>query len=265
MISYINKKITYILIYVIFFIGEEMLIFRKSRIYIILFIIFLLMLICEIYNSIYIKKEKKENIPVVAMPINNKVIILDAGHGLPDKGAQSNSGISESSINLKIVLRLQKLLENTGSIVILTRSDENGIHDLENNNIKNKKKSEIKNRTIIGNNSNADIFISIHLNKGDDASYKGFQVFYKNNEESKNLAKSIHNSLKNNVSKENKREILSIKDKYIIDNVEIPIVIVECGFLSNSNECNLLNTEEYQNKLAWGIYIGINDYFYENK
>ena len=174
------------------------------------------------------------------------------------------TGISEADINLKITLKVQNLLEQAGANVILTRSDENGIYDLDKKTLREKKVSDIKNRVIIGNNSDADIFVSIHLNKIPQSQYWGWQTFFKQgNENSEKLAKSLQNGLNETIQKENKREALKIENIYIVDHIEIPISIVECGFLSNLEEKELLQTEEYQNKLAWGIYIGIMDYFLE--
>lgn len=188
--------------------------------------------------------------------------MLDIGE--PDNGAESANGTTENSINLKITLKVQKLLEQSGATVILTRSDENGIYDLDKKTLKEMKVSDIKNRVKIGNEASADIFVSIHLNKIPQSQYYGWQTFFKkDNENSIKLAKSIQSNLNNAVQRENKRESLAITGKYIIDNVEIPTTIVECGFLSNPEEEALLQTDEYQNKLAWGIYNGIMDYFYE--
>ena len=155
------------------------------------------------------------------------------------------------------------MLEEAGSTVILTRSDEKGIYEEESNTLREKKVSDIKNRVKIGNESSADIFVSIHLNKIPQQQYWGWQTFFKDgNEESKKLAESLQNGINQTIQKENKRESLKIENIYIVDHVEIPIAIVECGFLSNEEEEKLLQTEEYQNKLAWGIYVGIMDYFY---
>lgn len=165
---------------------------------------------------------------------------------------------------MKIVLKVQNLLEQAGSTVILTRSDENGVYDLDKKTLREKKISDIKNRVKIGNESEANIFVSIHLNKIPQQQYWGWQTFYKNeNEDSKRLAQALQNSLNQTIQKENKREALKIENIYIIENVEIPTAIVECGFLSNQEELTLLQTEEYQDRLAWGIYIGIMDYFLE--
>lgn len=159
---------------------------------------------------------------------------------------------------------MQNLLEQSGATVILTRSDENGIYDLDMQTLREKKVSDIKNRVKIGNESSADIFVSVHLNKIPQSQYYGWQTFFKkNNEHSIKLAQSIQNSLNDSIQRENKREPLAITGKYIVEHTEIPITIVECGFLSNVEEEALLQTDEYQNRLAWGIYTGIMDYFYE--
>lgn len=195
-------------------------------------------------------------------PISNHVVILDAGHGLPDGGAESVDGTYESTINLSIVEKLQKLLETSSCTVVLTRSDENGIYELDADTIRKKKISDMKNRVEIGNHSGAEIFVSIHLNKIPSPKYSGWQTFYKkDNENSIKLANSIQENLNYSIQKENKRVPEKVPDIYLAKNLEIPFTIVECGFLSNSNECSLLQTDEYQEKLAWGIYTGIMDYF----
>lgn len=205
-----------------------------------------------------------ELIPTMTLPVTNKVIVLDAGHGSPDDGATSSNGISEAQINLKITLKLQKLLESSGATVILTRYDENGIYELDSQTISQKKVSDIKNRVKIGNESSADIFVSIHLNKISEKQYFGWQTFYKDgNENSKTLATLIQNNLNSTINTENNRVPLVLNNVYIMKHIEIPIALVECGFLSNDTEEALLVTDEYQDKLAWGIYNGIMDYFYK--
>lgn len=236
-----------------------MLYIRKNKIYFTLIII-------AIFSVSFISSvimEKEEYIVTVSLPISNKTIVLDAGHGTPDEGAESSNGISEASINLIITRKVQTLLEQSGCNVILTRSDENGIYDLDSKTLREKKVSDIKNRVKIGNESSADAFVSIHLNKIPQSQYYGWQTFFKvNSEESEALAKSLQEELNSSIQRKNKREALKITGKYIIDHVEIPIAIIECGFLSNPEEEYLLQQNEYQDKIAWGIYNGIMDYFY---
>ena len=246
-----------------------MIIINKKRMLLIVFTLIMSISVCQM-NTKNIEKvnkyiENKENTKMVnAVPVSNKVIVIDAGHGNPDGGAVGNTGTIEADINLKIALKLQKVLEESGAVVILTRSDENGIYDNEEESIGKKKVSDIKNRVKIGNKSSADIFVSIHLNKLEQKQYDGWQTFYKkSSDDGKKLAECIQNALNENMDKENNRIAKNIDNVYIIKNVEIPTTIVECGFLSNYEEEEKLKKEEYQDKLAYGIYIGIMDYFYK--
>lgn len=209
-------------------------------------------------------KNDSKSQETTAVPVSGKKVILDAGHGKPDEGAQSSNGTTEAEINLKIALKVQNLLEQSGCTVVLTRSDENAIYDLNAKTLKQKKISDIRNRVKIGNESSADIFVSIHLNKIPQQQYWGWQCFFKDgNEKSIKLAKSLQSNLNDAIQKENKRVAMKIDNIYIVKNVEIPLSIVECGFLSNQEEEKQLLDENYQDKLAWGIYNGILDYFYE--
>lgn len=214
--------------------------------------------------GVAILHDKKESVPTVSLPVSGKTIVIDAGHGKPDEGAQSSRGTTEAETNLKIALKLQNLLEQSGSSVILTRSDENAIYDLDAKTLKEKKISDIHNRVKIGNESSADIFVSIHLNKIPQQQYDGWQTFYNaESQDGQKLAVAIQNNLNNAIQKENNRVAKSIENIYIIKHVEIPITIVECGFLSNPEEEQKLLEDEYQDRLAWGIYNGIVDYFYQ--
>ena len=174
-------------------------------------------------------------------------------------------GTTEAQINLKIALKLQNLLEISGSTVILTRSDENSICSLDSKTLRQKKVSDIKNRIKIGNETSSDIFVSIHLNKIPESQYWGWQCFYKDKDENSiELAKQIQNNLNEAIQKDNKRVAMKLNTVYLMKHVEIPISIVECGFLSNPEEEKQLLDEQYQDKLAWGIYNGIIDYFYNS-
>ena len=229
-------------------------------------IIIVIIFICislVMYGIINMRRLPNQVASVNALPITNKVIVIDAGHGLPDEGAVGFNGTTEQAINLSISLKLQKLIEQSGAKVVLTRSDENGIYSLDSKSIRNKKVSDIKNRVEIGNNSNADVFISIHLNKYPPSEiYRGWQTFYQNNnEKSKQLSNIIQNNLSNNIEFKNDRTPMPITGIYIMDHVQIPSVIIECGFLSNPEEVRLLKEDTYQNKLAWGIYTGLQEYF----
>ena len=222
-------------------------------------------LLISLFVFVFQVASSKQTVQTVSLPVSNKVIVLDAGHGKPDEGAQSSNGTTEAETNLKITLKVQSLLEQSGATVVLTRSDENAIYDLDKTTIRQKKISDIHNRVKIGNESSADIFVSIHLNKISQQQYYGWQCFYKQNDEkSTALAKSLQENLNDSIQKENKRVSMKLDNVYIIKHVEIPISIVECGFLSNPEEETQLLSDDYQNRLAWGIYNGIMDYFYNS-
>ena len=235
-----------------------MIILNKKRITIITLSVFI-----SVFAFIF-SMDKQNTVPTVSLPISGKTIVVDAGHGKPDEGAESSTGTTEAETNLKIALKLQNLLEQSGSTVILTRSDENAIYDYDSKTLRQKKISDIHNRVKIGNESSADIFVSIHLNKIPQQQYDGWQTFYNaQSSDGKKLAESIQKNLNDAIKKENNRVAKTIDNIYIIKHVEIPTTIVECGFLSNPEEEKLLLQDEYQDKLAWGIYNGIIDYFYE--
>lgn len=224
-------------------------------------------MVLSVFVSLFVfifAKDNTKTVPTVSLPVSGKTIILDAGHGKPDEGAQSSRGTTEAETNLKIAIKVQNLLEQSGAAVILTRSDENAIYDIDAKTLKQKKISDIHNRVKIGNNSSADIFVSIHLNKIPQQQYDGWQTFYNaKSEDGKKLAVSIQKNLNDAIQRENNRVAKTIENIYIIKHIEIPTSIVECGFLSNPEEEQLLLQDEYQNRLAWGIYNGIIDYFYE--
>ena len=238
-----------------------MLIFNQKRIITIFLMVFLSLFAFsfKIANNNMLNKEITTE--TVALPVTNRVIVIDAGHGTPDEGAESNNGVTEAEINLRIALKLQNLLEQSGAKVILTRSNETAIYDIDKKTLREKKVSDIHNRVKIGNESSADIFVSIHLNKIPQNQYWGWQCFYNQNEKSKILAENLQNNLNEAIQKENKRIAMKLDTVYIMKNVEIPISIVECGFLSNEEEEKRLQEDDYQNRLAWGIYNGIMDYF----
>jgi len=221
------------------------------------------------YNVKYTKKNSDmdaETVQTVALPVDKKVIIIDAraSENLM-KEQRVVLGTTEAESNLKIALKVQNLLEQSGATVLLTRSDENAIYDIDSNTLRQKKISDIHNRVKIGNESSADIFVSIHLNKIPQQQYWGWQTFYKQESaEGQKLYNCIQNSLNETIQRENTRTPMKIDNIYIIKKVEIPTTIVECGFLSNPEEEQLLLTDDYQNKLAWGIYTGIMDYFYQS-
>lgn len=190
----------------------------------------------------------------VMLPVDQKLIILDAGHGGWDPGRKGRGGEDEKHINLAIMGKLQQYLEQGGATVFITRATDEALGK--------GKKADMAERKKIANESDGDILVSIHQNAFPSSGVKGAQVFYhKSSQDGKRLAELVQESLKTHVDSANKRLAKENKDYYILRTTEIPAVIVECGFLSNYSEETLLNDEAYQDKVAWGIYLGIIDYF----
>ncbi|QXM05076.1 N-acetylmuramoyl-L-alanine amidase CwlD [Crassaminicella indica] len=193
----------------------------------------------------------------------NKVIIIDAGHGGIDGGAVGKNGILESHINLEIALKVRRLLEQDGAIVLLTRDKDVGLYT-DDGSIRKKKNEDLRNRKKLRDESNADIFVSIHMNSFSESKYYGAQTFYpKNSEESKRLAELIQEELIRVLDNGNNRVAKQKSDVYLLKECSIPTVLVECGFLSNPIEERLFQDGKYQEQVAWSIYIGILRYFHE--
>lgn len=191
-------------------------------------------------------------------------IVVDAGHGAPDGGAVSSDGVEEAGLNLEIAEKLRDALEDEGFLVIMTREDENNIADTDKQkSIREMKSSDLTNRVNIANNSGADIMISIHMNKFEGGSSWGWQTFYsKNSDEGKRLATLVQTSIQKSIDdRVNKRVALSIEGIKIVDKTNIPVIIVECGFLSNVEDLKLLQTEEYQDKIVVGIVDGVKEFY----
>lgn len=190
---------------------------------------------------------------------NKKTILLDPGHGGIDPGKISVTGTNEKEINLEIAKKVEKLLTEQGYEVIMTREDDNGLYKDSDS---NKKVADMKKRCLMAEENNADILVSIHQNSYQSEGVKGAQVFYySNSEEGKKLAEAIQKSFKEILDTDNGREAKANNSYYILLNVKCPAVIAECGFLSNYEEAELLEKENYQEKVAEAVVNGIDDYF----
>ena len=194
-------------------------------------------------------------IPVRAsLPLQGKVIVVDAGHGGKDPGT-TYKDIYEKDINLSISLYLEEYLSEYGATVILTRDSDSDLSYGETN---HRKKTDFDNRIKIINNKYTDMYLSIHLNYLTNKKYYGAQVFYNNDNEK--LAKSIQEYLNNNL--ETDREIKEIPSStYMYKKLEKRGVLIECGFLSNEVERSKLVTEEYQREVAKAIADAIVNYY----
>ncbi|MDR7857665.1 N-acetylmuramoyl-L-alanine amidase CwlD [Tissierella sp.] len=234
----------------------RIIIIRKK--YLLLFIMIIFMII----GYRHISQKGRKAIPVTYLPISNKIIVIDPGHGGVDPGAVSKNGVKEDEINLIIALKLKRLIEQSGGIVIMTRETDKGLYTSESKTLRQMKTEDLHNRKKLIDASESDVFISIHLNSFIRSTYYGAQTFYKeDSKESENFALTIQKELRNILDKENNRQPQHRDDVFLLNEVSIPSVLVECGFLSNSKEEELLIDETYQEKIAWSIYIGLMNYF----
>lgn len=215
----------------------------------------LLIIICFFLFSVSLPK-----VTAVVKNLNllGKTIVLDAGHGGVDAGAQNNQ-IKEKEINLTLVKKLEQELTSRGAIVYLTRETDK---DLSTTTI-NRKRNDLYNRAKYINDISPDMYISVHLNATTSSAWKGLQIFYTNkNKENKSIAETITNYLKNNIS--NVRDIKQDNTYYMYKHIKYPGILIEAGFISNPNENFLLRQETYQNKLITLIADSVEIYF-QNK
>ena len=187
-----------------------------------------------------------------------KVIVVDAGHGGNDPGKVSGNNVLEKDVNLQIATKLANELENAGFKVIMTRTEDNGLYKEDD---VNKKAADLRARCEIAEEENADLLISIHQNSFSDSNVRGGQTFYYTHSvKGKKMASLIQKHLKS-ADKDNTREAKANDSYYLLIHTPCICVIVECGFLSNAAEAELLVSDEYQNRLADSITDGVKEYF----
>lgn len=228
---------------------------RKRTLYIFLAIIILLLLsIRFLYNRFKVEE-------VSYLPITNRIIGIDPGHGGVDPGAVSRNGVLEDEINLKIALKLKRFIEQSGGIAIMTREEDVGLYTDKSKTLREMKSEDLINRSQLIEDAGCELFISIHMNSFTNSKYYGAQTFYmKGSEEGEKLAWLIQEEFRNVLDKDNRREPAARDDVYLLKESSMPVVLVEAGFLSNPLEEKLLQTEEHQEKIAWSIYVGLMKY-----
>lgn len=204
------------------------------------------------------------NFKVKASDKKDKIILIDPGHGGIDGGAQSQDGILEKDINLKISLKFKEKLQKQGYKVVMTREEDKGLYE-NSGKIRSKKIQDLNNRCKIKKDSKCDMFISIHLNMFPQSKYYGAQVWYSRNIESEKLAKITQERLRMDLDLNNTRVQKPALDSYKVlrCNDSMPSIIVECGFLSNQPEAQKLVSDEYQDKVAESLIKSVKSYYNE--
>lgn len=227
---------------------------RKKHIIVMITVItacFVVMALVNEQNSVDVSNLEDES--------SDNIIVLDAGHGGEDGGAVSSSGVVESDINLQFTEKLKDILSLNGYKIVMTREDNSDLADKSIETISGRKKSDMHRRLDIYNSHIQNVAISIHQNIFPADSCKGTQVFYSTQTQSgKVLADNITDTVKKYLQPENQRLSKPTSGSiFLLDNAKIPAVIVECGFLSNSEEIKLLCDKEYQKKFSYCVFLGL--------
>ncbi len=193
-----------------------------------------------------------------ASPAASPVVVLDSGHGGWDPGKVGIDGSLEKDLNLAIALKLKNYLEASGVTVIMTRDGDYGLYDERDS---NKKSADMANRCKLINDAAPALTVSIHQNSYHEEPIHGGQVFYyKKSQQGQQLAEIIQKRFDYVQGQTNTRVAKANDNYYLLLHVRSPIVIVECGFLSNASDAANLNSEDYQDRLAWTIHMGIMEY-----
>lgn len=186
------------------------------------------------------------------------VVVIDSGHGGWDPGKIGIDNSLEKDLNLAVARKLKAYLEAADVTVVMTRDGDAGLYS---ENASNKKADDMKKRCALINEAAPALTVSIHQNSYHEESVSGGQVFYyKKSEEGKRLAEILQSRFDFVLGDENRRSAKANDNYYLLLHVRSPIVIVECGFLSNTREAALLNSSDYQDRLAWTIHMGILEY-----
>lgn len=235
--------------------------FKAIRIYALFTLLFILTAILLMFVGGFLRNAstKEESIFEEYEPL---IVIIDAGHGGEDCGAIGIDGTLEKHINLSIAKKLSELLSAAGIATRMTRTEDTLLYDKNTDYHGQKKKLDFARRLEIAQSYDNAVFISIHLNSFPQQKYSGLQVYYSDNSpESKILAAEIQNLARELIQPNNDRKIKSAGDDiYLLHKIYHPSVLVECGFLSNPEECQKLGDEEYQSALAFVLYSSVVKY-----
>ena len=221
----------------------------------------ILILLFGLYFGVFLKN-KSDTSKAVSSSYDNVTFVIDAGHGGEDAGAIAFDGTLEKDLNLEIASLLSCLLELNGNSIKMTRTTDTLLYDhfddLDDY-TGQKKVYDLKNRVKIAQACENPIFVGIHMNKFSNAKYSGLQVYYsKNNSDSALVASEIKNTVKKYLQPQNNRETkIADSSIYILDKIDCPSVLVECGFLSNENELLNLKSKDYQEKLSLAIFCAL--------
>ena len=193
-------------------------------------------------------------------------VIIDAGHGGEDGGAVGVDGVYEKDLNLAIALELEEMLRTAGISTRLTRDTDILLYDRNSDYMGQKKAQDMAARVAIAEEYEDAVFISIHMNTFTQAKYSGLQVYYsENSPKSAELAETVQTLVAQSLQPNNTRKIKpSGTNIYLLEKITHPAILIECGFISNPEECALLGTAEYRHRLCMTIFSAVVGYFDNN-
>jgi len=198
--------------------------------------------------------------PTTSWAVANRVIVVDPGHGGIDPGAVGYNGVKEKDIVLQVGKRLQKLLNQAGARVIMTRNSDTDFGTPGSGSLLTRKREDLSKRVQLANKNKADLYLSIHVNAIPSSRWRGAQTFYQRNRtESKQLAEAIQSEMVRILG--NTRRVAKPEDFFTTRNTKMTSVIIEIGFISNPAEAKLLTDPAYQRKLVYAIYSGLVKYY----
>lgn len=202
--------------------------------------------------------EREADADSVIMPC----IVLDAGHGGEDGGAVGVDGLLEKTVNLKVAQSIEDMFRLADIPVIMTRTEDIMLNDPDAAIAGKRKMTDLRSRLKIAQNTPEGVLVSIHMNSFSQAKYRGLQVYYsKNHKDSAVLAQTVQESVRTLLQPDNQRKIKPADSSiYLLDHCDRPAVLIECGFLSNPEECAMLGQEEYLGELSTVLFASICDY-----
>ncbi|KAF0196826.1 MAG: N-acetylmuramoyl-L-alanine amidase CwlD [Bacillota bacterium] len=197
----------------------------------------------------------------LSVPLLYRIVAIDPGHGGVDPGALGHNGMHEKAIVLNIALKLRSLLQSSGAIVVMTRDTDTDLSEASlGNQYSRRKRQDLERRVELIDNSGAELLVSIHVNSIASGRWAGGQAFYSpGSDQGKLLAQSLQSALKEVLKNTNRQAATG--DYYIMRESQTLASLVEVGFISNPQEGRLLAQDDYQNKVAWAIYVGILKHF----
>lgn len=218
-------------------------------------LLLLLFMLIILSISAHLKRDSGE---IEVLSQRGVTVVIDAGHGGEDGGTSSESGVLEKELNLTLAKKLEALFSAAGINVVMTRNDDKLLYDPSDDYMGRKKILDMQKRVSIVSECENPVFVSIHMNAFPEEKYSGLQVYYSlNDPKSERIADRVQNTVHSLLQEKNDRKIKKGRDIFLLDRISAPAILIECGFLSNRAEAEMLSDNEYQDMLAFCIFLAV--------